>query len=103
MSSGSAAAFALSYSASQRASFTTFGEAASLAGDILYDSVPVIRPDASLTEALERFRQYDGERLPVVNDSATKRLIGTIAKTDLILALAESTSRSATVVNLPAC
>ena len=73
-----------------------------IAGEILYDSVPVIRPDASLTEALERFRQYDGERLPVVNDSATKRLIGTIAKTDLILALAESTSRSATMVNLPA-
>ena len=70
-----------------------------IAGDILYDSVPVIRPDASLTEALERFRQYDGERLPVVNDSVTKRLIGTIAKTDLILALAGSTSRSATMVD----
>ena len=69
-----------------------------IAGDILHDSIPVVRPDASLTEALDRFRQHDGERLPVVNDSATKRLIGTLAKTDVILALAGSTSRSATTV-----
>jgi hypothetical protein len=34
----------------------------------------------------------------VVNDTVTKRLIGTIAKTDVILALAGSTTRSATVV-----
>jgi len=69
-----------------------------IAGDILHDSIPVVRPTASLTVALERFRQHDGERLPVVSDTATKRLIGTIAKTDVILALAGSTTRSATVV-----
>ena len=69
-----------------------------IAEDILHDSIPVVRPTASLTVALERFRQHDGERLPVVNDMATKRLIGTIAKTDVILALAGSTTRSATVV-----
>ena len=69
-----------------------------IAGDILHDSIPVVRPTASLTVALERFRQHDGERLPVVNDTATKRLIGTIAKTDVILALAGSTTRSATIV-----
>jgi CIC family chloride channel protein len=72
-----------------------------IARDILHDSIPVVRPDASLTEALERFRQHDGERLPVVNDLATKRLIGTIAKTDVILALAGSTTRSATMVDSP--
>ncbi len=72
-----------------------------IAGDILHDSIPVVRPDASLTEALERFRQHDGERLPVVNNSATRRLIGTIAKTDVILALAGSTTRSATTVGSP--
>jgi len=60
------------------------------ARDILHDSIPAVRPDTSLTEALERFRLHDGERLPVVNDLATKRLIGTIAKTDVILALAGS-------------
>lgn len=72
-----------------------------IARDILHDSIPAVRPDASLSEALERFRQHDGERLPVVNDLATKRLIGTIAKTDVILALAGSTTRSATMVDSP--
>jgi CIC family chloride channel protein len=70
-----------------------------IARDILHDSIPAVRPDASLTEALERFRQHDGERLLVVNNLATKRLIGTIAKTDVILALAGSTTRSATMVD----
>jgi CIC family chloride channel protein len=70
-----------------------------IAGDILHDTIPVVRPDASLTEALERFRQHDGERLPVVRDSTTKHLIGTIAKTDIILALAGSTTRSARMVS----
>jgi len=69
-----------------------------IAGDLLHDSIPVVRPTASLTVALERFRHHDGERLPVVNDSATKHLIGTIAKTDVILALAGSTIRPATAV-----
>jgi chloride channel protein, CIC family len=73
-----------------------------IAGDILHDSIPVVRPNSSLTTALERFRQHDGERLPVVNDSATKHLIGTIAKTDVILALAGSTIRPATAVGSPA-
>ena len=73
-----------------------------IAGDLPHDSIPVVRPDASLIEALERFRHHDGERLPVVNDSVTKRLIGTIAKTDVILALAGSTTRSATMVGSPA-
>ena len=31
-----------------------------IAGDILHDSIPVVRPTASLTVALERFRQHDG-------------------------------------------
>ena len=69
-----------------------------IAGDILQDSIPVVRPTASLTVALERFRHHDGERLPVVSDSATKHLIGTIAKTDVILALAGSTIRPVTAV-----
>jgi CIC family chloride channel protein len=73
-----------------------------IAGDILHDSIPVVRPDASLTEALERFRQHDGERLPVVNNLAAKHLVGSIAKTDVILALAGSTTRSATIVGLSA-
>ncbi len=69
-----------------------------IAGDILREPFPVVRPEASLTEALERFSQHDGERLPVVSDSGDQRLIGSIAKTDVILALAGSTTRSATTV-----
>jgi CIC family chloride channel protein len=67
-----------------------------IAGDLLRDSFPVIRSDASLIEALEHFSQHDGERLPVV--SHDRQLIGTIAKTDVILALAGSTTRSATII-----
>jgi chloride channel protein, CIC family len=71
-----------------------------IAGDILRDSFPVVRADASLTEALERFSDHDGERLPVVSDSNGRHLLGTVAKTDVILALAGSTTRSATTVGL---
>jgi chloride channel protein, CIC family len=67
-----------------------------IAGDLLRDSFPVARPDASLTEALERFSHHDGERLPVV--SHDRQLIGSIAKTDVILALAGSTARPATTM-----
>lgn len=72
-----------------------------IAGDILRDPFPVIPPDASLTEALERFSHHDGERLPVVADISDQRLIGSVAKTDLILALAGSTTRSATIAGPP--
>lgn len=70
-----------------------------IAGDLLRDSFPVARPDASLTEALERFSHHHGERLPVV--SRDRQLIGSIAKTDVILALAGSTARLATTMDAP--
>ena len=65
-----------------------------IAGDLLRDSFPLVRANASLIEALERFSHHDGERLPVV--SHDRHLVGSIAKTDVILALAGSTARSAT-------
>src|SRR5439155_8183228 len=65
-----------------------------IAGDLLHDSFPLVRASASLIEALERFSHHDGERLPVV--SHDRHLVGSIAKTDVILALAGSTARSAT-------
>lgn len=70
-----------------------------IAGDLLGDSFPVVRASASLTEALERFSHHDGERLPVV--SHDRHLVGSIAKTDVILALAGSTARSSTVTASP--
>lgn len=73
-----------------------------IASDVLRDSFPVIRPDATLTEALEHFSKHDGERLPVVSDSNREGLLGTVSKTDVILALAGSTSRPATSIANPA-
>jgi chloride channel protein, CIC family len=61
-----------------------------IAGDILRDHFPTVPPEATLREALERFSQHDGERLPVVTNSRQNRLVGTISETDVILALAGS-------------
>ncbi|MCD4688405.1 MAG: chloride channel protein, partial [Desulfuromonadaceae bacterium] len=60
-----------------------------IAQDLLTDGPPRITYSASLEEALERFRHYSGERLPVVADGPSLRLLGSLAKTDLLLALAE--------------
>jgi chloride channel protein, CIC family len=69
-----------------------------IAGDILRDSFPVLPPEASLTEALERFSEHDGERLPVVTETNGQALIGSVSKTDVILALAGSKIRPANTV-----
>ena len=71
-----------------------------IAGDILRDSFPVVRAGASLTHAMECFSHHDGERLPVV--SHDRELVGSISKTDVILALAGSTARPATATGSPA-
>ena len=68
-----------------------------IAGDIQRDHFPVVPADASLTEALVRFSNHDGERLPVVNNTTENHLIGSISKTDVILALAGSNTAIATV------
>lgn len=59
-----------------------------IAGDILHEQFPVVSQSASLTDALKRFAQHEGERLPVLNNLTDRRLVGTVAKTDVILALA---------------
>ncbi|MFL6516246.1 MAG: ClcB-like voltage-gated chloride channel protein [Chthoniobacterales bacterium] len=68
-----------------------------IAGDVLRDRFPIVRPEASLADAMERFVNHDGERLPVVTDSGEHRLIGSISKTDVILALAGSSKNTAAV------
>ncbi len=60
-----------------------------LARDILRENFPSIAPEVSLTEALDHFANYDGERMPVTVGGATGLLVGSISKTDLLLALAE--------------
>jgi CIC family chloride channel protein len=61
-----------------------------IAGDIVREDFPSIRPSASLTDALQSFAKHQGERLPVVTDHEMRRLVGSLAKTDVILALAGS-------------
>lgn len=68
-----------------------------IAEDIVRDHFPTVRPEASLAEAMERFAHHDGERLPVVGNSGENRLLGSISKTDVILALAGSTRNTASV------
>jgi CIC family chloride channel protein len=68
-----------------------------IASDIVRDQIPVVRPEASLREAMEQFLHHDGERLPVVSNSGSHRLIGSISKTDVILALAGSRVSPTTV------
>lgn len=63
-----------------------------IAGDVMRDSFPFVRPNASLIQAMERFVNHDGERLPVVGNSGEHQLIGSISKTDVILALAGSSN-----------
>ncbi len=62
-----------------------------IARDILTPGPPAISLSASLEEALEIFSQEGlrAERLPVVSEEPVPRLMGSLAKTDLLLALAE--------------
>jgi CIC family chloride channel protein len=60
-----------------------------VAHDLVREQFPTITPEASLTEALDRFANHDGERLPVTLGGPAGQLVGSISKTDLILALAE--------------
>jgi CIC family chloride channel protein len=60
-----------------------------IARDLLRAGPPAIAYSASLEEALEKFTGHVGERLPVVADGPVPRLLGSLAKTDLLLTLAE--------------
>ncbi len=59
-----------------------------IALDLMHDDVPVLTSDASLKESLEVFAQHDGERLPVLDNPRDRRLVGSLAKTDVLLTLA---------------
>ena len=70
-----------------------------IAREIVRDRFPAISPEASLAEAMERFVAHDGERLPVVARQGDHRLLGSISKTDVILALAGSYRNPAAIRN----
>jgi CIC family chloride channel protein len=60
-----------------------------IARDILRDKFPTVAPEESLSDALNVFSRHDGERLPVMSNFEDRKLVGSISKTDVILALAE--------------
>jgi CIC family chloride channel protein len=59
-----------------------------IALDLMHDDVPVLTSDASLKESLDVFARHDGERLPVLDNPRERRLVGSLAKTDVLLTLA---------------
>lgn len=58
-----------------------------IAADIMREHVPTITPEQTLDEALGKFLRVEAHRLPMV--TADNILIGSLAKTDLLLALDE--------------
>ena len=58
-----------------------------IANDILREDFPRLGPESTLSEALGRFLNFEAERLPVVE--ASGKLVGSISKGDLLLALVE--------------
>lgn len=62
------------------------------ANDILRDDFPTVRADQPLSDGLKRFREVSAERLPVLDGDG--RLLGSLSKTDLLLALSEKSPAS---------
>ena len=62
-----------------------------IALDLLHDDIPVLSEEASLKESLEIFAHHDGERLPVIDNFRDHRLVGALAKTDVLLTFAHGT------------
>jgi chloride channel protein, CIC family len=67
-----------------------------IAADLMNEKFPRISPVQGMGEALERFSEVHSERLPVVENFSTLRLIGSISKTDIMLHLAGKESSQTT-------
>jgi chloride channel protein, CIC family len=63
-------------------------ESVVIAADIMDEDFPRVSPTQGMGEALLKFSEASSERLPVVDNLYSKRLIGSISKTDIILHLA---------------
>ncbi|MGZ5003993.1 MAG: ClcB-like voltage-gated chloride channel protein [Chthoniobacterales bacterium] len=61
-----------------------------IAADLMQEEFPSITVDTPLSDAFAVFGRHAGERLPVVNDERERRLVGSLSKTDLMLALASA-------------
>ena len=63
-------------------------ESVVIAADIMDEDFPRVSTAQGMNEALHQFSAAHSERLPVVDSLHSKRLIGSISKTDIILHLA---------------
>ena len=63
-----------------------------IARDIVQDHFPSVSVDESLTDALGVFSRHDGERLPVTSNFEDRTLVGSISKSDVLLALSEQSN-----------
>jgi chloride channel protein, CIC family len=62
-----------------------------IAEDIVHGDFPYVTPADSLAQALDSFaRRRDLERLPVLADEKSRRLVGSLSKLDLLLAIADA-------------
>ena len=64
-----------------------------IAADIMNEDFPRVSPRLGMSKALHKFSEANSERLPVVDDLSSQRLIGSISKTDIILHLAGDQKR----------
>jgi CIC family chloride channel protein len=69
-------------------------ESVVIAADIMNEDFPRVSPLQGMGEALHKFTEAQSERLPVVDNFTSQRLIGSIAKTDIILHLAGEQAKS---------
>jgi CIC family chloride channel protein len=58
-----------------------------IAHDLMREEFPMVTPESSLRETLEKFSTFAFERLPVVDSTERRLLVGSISKTDLLLTL----------------
>lgn len=60
-----------------------------IAQDLLHDDFPTVNPDTTLEKTLETFTHHPGERIPVIERGKSRKLVGSISKTDLLLTIAQ--------------
>lgn len=58
-----------------------------IAHDLMREEFLTVTPETTLRETLDKFAGHPFERIPVIDADATRRLIGSISKTDLLLTI----------------
>jgi CIC family chloride channel protein len=66
-----------------------------IASELMDPGFPCVAQDAALGEALTLLLRHEGERVPVVDDLERRRLVGTVSKRDVLLALSLEQSKQA--------